>query len=851
MRFYRVLLYLYPASFRAEYGEEMCAVFAQRETSWLAAVWDTLVNAAAVHWDILRQDLRYTARTLGRARGFTVVAILVLALGIGVNTAVFSVTDYVLIRALPFPAADRLVKVWERLPGYPEMELSPTNYRDWKAMNTVFSEMGGYTYNSMNLVGQGDPARLQGLSVTGNVFGVLGVPPLLGRTVDAGDDPNGAPKTVVLSYGLWQRMFGGDAGVLGQKIKLDDAPYTIVGVMPPTFHFPDHTVELWTSLQFENWMLEDRNDNWVESVARLKPGMSLEQARAGMITVADQLRRQYPKELANTSAFVNPMREELSDQSRLLLWALFGTALCVLLIACTNLASLLLARALARQKELAVRNALGAGRERLVRQLVTETAVLSLLGGVLGVFFADLALPLLTKLVPPLPAAGAPTIDFRVLGFAALVTALTGIGFGVLPALRVARSTDFQGLREGSRTGGVRKVGLRSALIFSEVTLSVVLLISAGLLLRALLKVQSVDPGFRTEAVLTLQTALPMPKYKVVAKRTAFYQHVLSEVKALPGVSEAGYTSFLPMTMGGGIWPVDIDGKTLDRSENHVASLRFVTPGFFGTMRIPLLAGRNVEEGDVDGRPTVAVVSDSFAKRYWPGQNPLGQHFKFAFCDRTVVGVAGDVRVRGLERISEPQVYLPYQQVKDGYLPFYAPKDLAIRVSSGNPAMLMPAIWRIVREADPEQPISNVRTLEDVVQAKTSARFVQVRIIGAFAGLALLLAGIGIHGLLSYAVSNRATEIAVRVALGARRRDILHVVLRPSVLLACGGVALGMALAYVAGRAMQALLAGVPAADPPTFLVAAGLCLLMTVAGSLAPSLRALRVDPIVAIRAE
>jgi predicted permease len=851
MRFYRALLYLYPASFRAEYGEEMCAVFAQRETPWFAAVWDTLVNAAAVHWDILRQDLRYTARTLGRARSFTLVAILVLALGIGVNTAVFSVTDYVLIRALPFPAADRLVKVWERLPGYPEMELSPVNYRDWKAMNTVFSEMGGFTYNSMNLVGQGDPARVQGLAVTGNVFGALGVPPLLGRTVDTGDEPNGAPKTAVLSYGLWQRMFGGDAGVLGQKLKLDDAPYTIVGVMPPTFHFPDQTVELWTSLQFEDWMLADRNDNWVESVARLKPGASLEQARAGMTTVADQLRGQYPKELANTTAFVIPMRDELSDQSRLLLLALFGTALCVLLIACMNLASLLLARALARQKELAVRNALGAGRERLVRQLVTETVVLSLLGGVLGVFCADLALPLLTRLVPPMPVAGAPTIDLRVLGFAVLATALTGIGFGVLPALRVARSTDFQGLREGSRTGGVRKAGLRSVLIFSEVTLSVVLLISAGLLLRSLQKVQSVDPGFRTQAVLTLQTALPMPKYEVVAKRTAFYQHVLSEVKALPGVSEAGYTSFLPMTMGGGIWPVDIDGKTLDRSENHVASLRFVTPGFMGTMRIPLLAGRNVEEGDVDERPTVAVVSDSFAKRYWPGQNPIGRHFKFALSDRTVVGVVADVRVRGLERVSEPQVYLPYRQMKDGSLLPYAPRDLAIRVTSGNPAMLMPTISRIVHEADPEQPISNVRTLQDVVQAKTGARFVQVRIIAVFAGLALLLAGIGIHGLLSYAVSNRATEIAVRVALGAQPRDILHVVLRSSVLLAGGGVALGMALAYAAGRAMQALLFGIAPGDLATFACAAGVCLLMTIAGSLVPSLRALRVDPIVAIRAE
>jgi predicted permease len=441
-------------------------------------------------------------------------------------------------------------------------------------------------------------------------------------------------------------------------------------------------------------------------------------------------------------------------------------------------------------------------------------------------------------------------IDLRVLAFAAIITTLTGIGFGILPALQVSRSADFRGLREGSRSGGVRKAGLRSALILTEVTLSVVLLISAGLLMRALLRIQSVDPGFRSDAVLTMQTALPMPKYENVAKRTAFYQQVLSQVRVLPGVSDAGYTSFLPMTLGGGIWPVDVDGKTLDRAENHSASLRFVTPGFFAAMRIPMLTGRNLDDSDVDSRPLVAVVSESFAHRYWPEQNALGRHFKFAYLDRTVVGVVGNVRVRGLERTSEPQVYLPYQQVRDGYLPFYAPKDLVIRASE-NPGPLLPLVSRIIRDADPEQPISNVRTLNDIVEANTAPRFVQVRIIGAFAALALLLAGIGLHGLLSFTVSNRASEIAVRIALGAQPRDILRIVLQQSVMLAAAGVVLGMALAYVAGRAMQALLAGIPPTDPATFLLAAILCLLMTVAGSLVPSLRAIRVDPIAAIRAE
>jgi predicted permease len=341
-----------------------------------------------------------------------------------------------------------------------------------------------------------------------------------------------------------------------------------------------------------------------------------------------------------------------------------------------------------------------------------------------------------------------------------------------------------------------------------------------------------------------------MPKYETVAKRTAFYQRVLSAVQGLPGVSDVGYISFLPMTMTGGIWPVDIDGKTVERSEDRSASLRFVTPGFFAAMKIPLHSGRNVSESDANGRPLVAIVSDSFARRYWPGQSPLGRHFKFAYFDRTIVGVVGDIRFRGLERNSEPQVYLPYQQAGDGFLPFYAPRDLVIR-ASGNPTLLVPSIRNIVRQADPEQPISNVRTLDEIVQANTAPRAVQVRIIGAFAALALLLAGLGIHGLLSFTVSNRSSEIAVRVALGAQPRDILNIVLQQSVLLAVAGIVLGVALAYIAGRAMQALLVGVAPGDAATFLTAAGLCLLMTMAGSLVPALRALRVDPITAIRAE
>ncbi|HZU28828.1 MAG TPA: ABC transporter permease [Bryobacteraceae bacterium] len=849
MRFYQALLLLYPKSFRAEYGEEMCAVYGRRGASRVSAVLEVLRNAPAAHADILRQDLRQARRSLARTPGFAIAAILVLALAIGANTAVFSVTDYALIRPLPFPHSDRLVHMWENLPGYSRMELSPVNYRDWKRMTNSYERMAAMVDMSANLIGQGNPERIDAESVTGDFFSVLGVTPVIGRSIAPADARNDAPLTAVLSYSLYENLFGGDPAVLGRKISLDGSPYVVIGVMPPDFRYPDRDAELWRPLQLPPDAFEDRNDNYLRVVARLRPGMSLEQARAEMDVVTGQLRRQYPRELRQHGASINLMRDEISSRTRLLLVALDGAALCVILIACTNLAGLLLARALARRRELAVRTALGAGRERIVRQLVTESLVLALLGGVAGVLVAAAALPLLTRLMPTLPVSGPPSMDLRVLGFAAVLTAFTGFAFGAIPAARVCRRADLSDLGDRSHAVTRQTAGLRSALILGEVTLSLVLVISAGLLLRALARIQSADPGFRTEGVLTLETPLPMPKYKTLAKRDAFYRQVLSDVQALPGVSAAGYISFMPMTMTGGIWPVDIDGKTLDRSAGHSASLRFITPGFFSALQIPLHTGRNLAESDNTNTQAVAVVSESFARRYWPGQNALGHHFRFGLRDRTIVGVVGDIRVRGLEGPSEPQVYLPYVQQRDDELIFYAPQDLAIR-ASGNAAALLPAIRRIVHRAEPEEPISHVRMLADIVQTQTAARTVQVRILGAFAVLALLLAGVGIHGLLSFTVSNRAGELAVRIALGAQRRDILRLVLVQSLALSCAAIVLGVVLAWGAAHAMQALLAGVSPADSATFLIAVSLCFAMALAGSLIPALRALRVDPLTALRA-
>jgi len=872
MTLYRALLHLYPSSFRQEYGEEMCALLARRMRDtgppaapappaplarlsrlalWAAAAAEILPNAAAVHWDLLRQDLRYLARTLRREPGFAFTAVAVIALGIGATTAAFSVTDFVLIRPLPFPRPERLVKVWESSPDYPRMEPSPANYRDWQRLTHSFASIGALHQISVNLVGQGEPQRLEGAAVTADLLPLLGVRPALGRLFTAADDRDGAPGTVVLSHRLWQSELGGDPKVLGRRLLLDGEPFVVVGVMPRDFYFPRREQILWVPMRFRPSDFDERDNTYLEVVARLAPGVSLAQARAEMRVAAAALERQYPKENEQVSAVVLLLRDELSSQARLLLVALCGASLCVLLIACANLANLLLARALARRQELDVRSALGAGRERLVRQLATESLTLAFAGGALGVLVAIAALPLLARLVPVnLPLAQAPAIDPRVLAFAGLLTALTGIGFGTLPALRACRDADLGGLRQGVRAGGGRRERLRSMLVVAEVAAAVVLLVSAGLLMRALARIQATDPGFRPNGVLTVRTALPIPKYDSVARRAAFYDRVLTEVRALPGVTAAGFITYVPMVWRGGIWPIAIDNQPHVRTGSTSASLRFVTPGLFAALGIPLLQGRDVRDTDAADRQFVAVVSRSFVRRFWPDGNPLGRHFQVAFHDRTVVGVVGDVRVRGFERTSEPQVYLPNRQVQDGWLVFFIPRDLVIR-SAAEPTALLPAIRRIVHAVDPEQPVSDVQTLAQVVAGETASRAVQVRVLAAFAAIAFLLAGIGIYGLLSFAVSQRAHEIGVRMALGAGTDDILAMVLRRAALLAAAGVLPGALLAYAAGRAMAALLAGLNPGDAPTFLAAMALCLLMTSAGSLWPALRAVRVDPITVIRKE
>jgi putative ABC transport system permease protein len=862
MRAYDWLLRLYPASFRAEYGSEMRAIFARKRLNasgvaglvalWLEAIGDVAVNATRVQWEILRQDIRHGWRVLARTPGFTVTAIVLTALGTGATTVAFSLADHVLIRPVRFPDRDRLVRVWQdqSFRGYPQMEVSPGNYRDWQQASSAFERLAAYTERSANMVGAGEPQRLEGAFATGEFFGVLRARAAIGRVFTPADAQPSAMCSLVISDSLWRGAFGRDMSAVGQSVLLNGERCTIVGVMPRDFDFPSRTTQFWKALSFAPGDYEDRSDLFLRVVGRLKPDVSIDAARSELRIIAAELERKYPQANLHTSVTVRQLGDEVGWRTRLLILAVLGASACVLLIACTNLAALLLTRASTRQKEFTVRAAIGGGKERLVRQMLTESLLLAAAGGLLGILLARLGTPLVGRLIPAsLPVAGVPPIDARVLAFAAAVTAVTGVAFGLVPALRATRTAESGVLREGFRAGqSLRTRRVRGALVVAQVAATIVLLISAGLLLRALWQVERIDPGFSAGDVLTLRTSLPQPKYRATAARERFYRRVLGEVRALPGVASAAYISFLPMVMRGGIWPVTVDGEVSGKEGSRTASLRLVTAGFFRTLSIPLLMGRDIAESDREGSRLVAVVSESFVTQHWPGQNPLGRTFHLADAEPTVVGVVGDIRVRGLERESEPQMYLASQQMRDGDVIFYAPQDLVVKLTTA-PGALIPAVRNIIARADPEQPISNVRMLSDIVAGETEERLGQARILALFAIIATFLAAVGIHGLLAFNVSTRTREIGLRLALGATPFGILALVVRQAVLLGFLGVALGLLFGRVAGQAMSAVLAGVSPADLPTLILAVVVAGVTVVSASALPALRAMRTPAATALR--
>ena len=596
---------------------------------------------------------------------------------------------------------------------------------------------------------------------------------------------------------------------------------------------------------------DDQRANFIlNGIARLKPGVSAEAAQSELSVIAARLAAAFPRTNANSGAVVLTLRAEISPQARLLLWGLVAASTALLLIACTNLANLLLSRSLSRQRELAVRTALGAGRQRLVRQLLTETLTLAGIGGAIGVALAAAAVPFVARLVPTnLPIEETPSLDLRMIGAAIVTTLVTVAGVGVIPALRLGRHADAGALREGARGGTSRRTErMRSVLVVVEIAASIALLVSTGLLVRALMKVEQTEPGFHADGVLTMRLTLPSPRYRDAARRMQFYDRVLSDVRAMPGVTDASFITYLPMVMRGGIWPISVDGKVEDESSAERASFRQVMPQFFATMETPVLEGRDFDQRDDADSPAVIIVSESFVRRFWPDRDPLGRLVTVAGRERTVVGVAGNIRVRGLERDSEPQVYIPAAQ-GNAYAGYY-PRELVVRTAVP-PTSLTAVIRDLIAKADPQMPIGSVRTLREVVDGETAPRRVQVNVLSSFAAIAFLLAAIGLHGVLSFNVSSRARDIGVRMALGASRQSIVSMIVKDAAWLAVIGMAAGAVAAFAAGRAMQALLAGVSPVDPLTFAGAAALSLLMTLAGTLLPTLRALRVDPIAVIRTE
>lgn len=808
--------------------------------------------------DQLVQDIRLSMRLLRKNPAFVLFAVLALALGLGANEAIFSVVDSVLLRPLPFRHADRLVEVWEDSShiGFPMDTPAPANYADWKRRNHVFSDMAALKGDLYALTGVGTPEQIEGSPVTANLFPLLGVSPILGRDFSAQEDQSGGAKVALIGYGLWQRRFGGDRGVVGRQIWLNGEKYQIVGVMPRGITFPEQS-QLWVPLALSPQQLAVRDSHYLRVFARLRPRVSLAQAQREMADLAAQLAREYPGTNTNIGAVVIGLRDQLVGDLKLALWAVAGAVACVLIIACANLAGLLLARGAQREREWSVRRALGAGRVRLIREVLVESLILGAAGGIAGGGLAVWATPFLRNLVPDtLTTWSEPRITVPVLGFLILTSILASILFGVLPAVVLSRANLAASLQQGGRAGIGSGTRLRRALIVGEVAISVVLLVGAGLLTKTLWNLSHVPLGFQPEGVLTLRTSLPISPgspYTSFFARSDFYGRVLDRITAMPGVISAGYTTFLPLTNAGGTSAFTIEGAPpLAPGQVNDANHRVISANYLQTLGVRLRAGRFFRDSDGPGQPPVAVVNGAMARQYWPGQNPLGQRFRLDQLKApwiTIVGVVDDLRQMGLDVNSRAEMYFPYTQPPGSY-GYFTPRDLAVRVK-GDPMSYAMAVERAIWEIDRNQPIADVMPMDQLISGKLLSREVAVKLIGTFAGLALLLAALALYGLLAYTVTQRKREIGVRMALGAQRGQVLSGVLGEGLRLVVFGLALGAAGSWAVTRGLKSLLYGVTPTDVWIFCGSALVLLLVGAIASYAPARHASKTDPMTALRYE
>lgn len=798
-------------------------------------------------------DLRYGARLLRQSPAFSAVAVVALALGIGANTAIFSSVQALLLRALPYHEPDRLVMVWEDASffSFPKNTPAPGNYFEWKAQNRVFTGMAATRGTVANLTADGPPEQIIGRLVTANFFEVLGTPPVIGRAFTEEEDRTN-PNLVILSYGLWQRRYAGDPTVVNRSILMNGIKYTILGVMPRDFVFRNREIDYWAPIHFTPAETAEHGSHYLNVVARTKAGITIERAREEMNTIAKRLQVQFPDDDSKLGAVVVPLREELLGKTRLAVLVLMGAAGCVLLIACANLASLLLARAVVRQREMAVRAALGAGRIRLVRQLVTEGMLLSLAGGVLGLGIARAGMTLLSKLAPAgFGAADGTQLDGALLTFTLALSLITGMLFSIVPAIQASRTTLNDALRQGGRGGiGGRHAITRDGLVVIEVAAALVLLVGAGLMLKTLARLRDIDIGFRSDHLLTMRTILPRNKYREPATRQAFFDRVMEGVRALPGVEAAAYNSTLPFLSAGNTQAYRVEGRPSPSGGPEDGLLRVGDPQFLRTLGVKLVEGRLPDSRDAGGAPPVIVINETLAKRYWPHETALEHRITLSGriqVWRTIIGVVKDVRERGYELEMKPGVYIPYPQIPETWA---QPENLVIR-TKGDPSSLAGAVRRIIASVDPEQPVAAVRTMDEILASNVEDRTQQMTLMGAFAGLALLLASIGLYGVLSYAVTQRSREIGLRIALGATVRSVLGMVVGRGLGLTGIGLAIGLALAAAGTRAMKTMLYGIDAIDPATFAEVSVLMCAIAVLACWIPARRASRLDPIVVLREE
>jgi len=805
----------------------------------------------------LIQDLRYGLRLLARSPGFTAIALLTLTLGIGATAAIFSVVDAVLLRALPYRDPQRLVSVFEDASavGFPRNTPAPGNYADWKAQTQIFEDVAAISGGAYSLTGSGNnPEELYGAAVTQNLFTVLGTKPAFGRVFLPEEDRPGAAHVALISRGLWMRRFAGDPGLVGRAIVLNGEKYTVVGVMSAGFAYPSSSTDLWTPMAFTPRRLTERGSHYLQVVARLRTGVTVEQANAGLQVLCKRLAQAYPGTNAGiTRFFTEPLQDTYTQGARAGLIVLMAAVGCILLIACANIANLLLSRATGRQREIAVRTALGAARSRIVRQMLTESALLAAGGGSLGILLADWCFNFLKNLIPAdLSRSVSVGLDLRVLAFAVAISLAASLLFGLAPALQVSR-TDWNGvLKEGGRGSvGPRRGILRNLLVIGEVALSLMLLVGSGLLLESFAKLRGVDPGFRGDGVLTLRL-YDAAKYRDFAKRSEFFARVLERVRALPGVQAAGFTSALPLTWDGGTNGFTPEGIAPRHDVNWDANNRVVTPGYFEAMRIPLRRGRRFQETDGPDAPPVAIINETMARKFWPSQDPLGKRFKFGDPDdkmpwHRIVGIVADVHQMRLNEPPRQEMYFPYWQAKDNWM---VPRDLALH-TTGDPLSLAGAVRQAVWSIDKDQPVSNVMTLDDLLDQEVAQRRVQAALLGGFAALALILACVGIYGVLSYLVTQRTREIGVRVALGASASDVFRTVAGQGMTLAALGIAAGLAGALALSRLLGSLLFGVGAGDPVAYAGAVVVFGAVALAACYFPARRAAHVDPMVTLRYE